>query len=64
MREAVKEFEGRMSVEIRKQEKLDKIEEKDLRREELLGKYTAKILYRWNDEKFEEEYLRKLERNW
>ena len=64
MREAVKEFEGRMSVEIRKQEKLDKIEEKDLRREELLGKHTAKILYRWNDEKFEEEYLRKLERNW
>ena len=60
----MKEFEGRMSVEIRKQEKLDKIEEKDLRREELLGKYTAKILYRWNDEKFEEEYLRKLERNW
>ena len=60
----MKEFEGRMSVEIRKQEKLDKIEEKDLRREELLGKHTAKILYRWNDEKFEEEYLRKLERNW
>jgi len=24
----------------------------------------AKILYRWDDGKFEEEYLRKLERNW
>jgi len=24
----------------------------------------AKILYRWNDGKFEEKYLKKLERNW
>jgi len=28
------------------------------------GKYMAKILYRWDDEKFKKEYLRKLERNW
>ena len=26
-------------------------------------KYTAKILYRWDKRKFENEYLRKLERN-
>lgn len=25
-------------------------------RSELLGKYTAKILFRWNDGKFEDEY--------
>jgi len=31
---------------------------------ELLGKYMAKLLYRWDDRKFEEEYLNKLERNW
>ena len=31
---------------------------------ELLGKYTAKLLYRWDDRKFEEEYLNKLEKNW
>ena len=31
---------------------------------ELLGKYTAKLLYGWNDQKFEEEYLNKLEKNW
>ena len=31
---------------------------------ELPGKYTAKVLYGWDDKKFEEEYLRKLERNW
>ena len=39
------------------------IEEKDFKRGELPGKYMAKMLYRWNDRKFEEEYLRKLERN-
>jgi len=31
---------------------------------ELLGKYMAKLLYRWDDQKFEEEYLNKLEKNW
>ena len=45
------------------QEKLDIAEERDFRREELPGKYMAKTLYRWDDGKFEEEYLRNLERN-
>ena len=31
---------------------------------ELLEKYTVKLLYGWDDRKFEEEYLTKLERNW
>ena len=39
------------------------VEEKDFRQGELLEKYTVKILYRWDDRKFEKEYLRKLERN-
>jgi len=39
-------------------------EERDFKREELLGKYIKKMLYSWNDRKFEDEYLRKLERNW
>jgi len=38
-------------------------EEGDFRRGELLRKYTAKILYKWDDRKFEEEYLRKLKRD-
>ena len=63
-REVVEEFERRMSAEIRKQEKFDRIEKKDFKRRELLGKYMAKMLYRWDDRKFEKEYLRKLERNW
>ena len=63
VRKAVEKFEGRMSTEIRKQEKLDRIEEKNFRREELPEKYMEKMLYEWDDGKFEEEYLRKLERN-
>ena len=31
---------------------------------DLPGRYMGKILYRWDDGKFEVEYLRKLERNW
>ena len=30
----------------------------------MLGKYTARILFRWDDKKFEDEYLKELERNW
>ena len=37
---------GRMSTEVRGQEKLNIVEERNFRREELLGKYTVKILYR------------------
>ena len=63
-RGALEEFEGKMNVEVRRQEKLDMMEKKNFRRGELPGKYTAKMLYGWDDRKFEEEYLRKLERNW
>ena len=38
-------------------------EKEEYRRMELPGKYTAKLLYGWDGEKFEEKYLRKLERN-
>ena len=31
---------------------------------ELPGKFMAKVLYGWDDQKFEEEYLNKLEKNW
>ena len=39
-------------------------EDEEYRRMELPGKYTAKLLYGWDDRKFEEEYLNKLEKNW
>jgi len=63
-KKVVAKFERRINTEVRQQEKLNMMEKRDFRREELLGKFMAKMLYRWDDRKFEEEYLRKLERNW
>ena len=62
--ETVEKFEERMNMEVRRQEKLDIAEERDFRRRELSGKFMAKMLYRWDNGKFEEEYLKKLERDW
>jgi len=41
----LEDFEGRIEVEIRRQEKLDRVEEQDFRRGELSGKFMAKMLY-------------------
>jgi len=57
--ELIEEFKQE-GVEVRRQER----EVEEYRRMELPGKYTAKLLYRWDDQKFEEEYLNKLEKNW
>jgi len=64
VKEVLVEFKGRMEAEVRKQERIDRAEERNFRREELLGKFTVMMLYGWDDGKFEEEYLKKLERNW
>ena len=53
-----------MNIEVRRQEKLDQAEEKDFRRGELPEKNMAKMLYKWDDRKFEKKYLKRLERNW
>ena len=52
------EFKGRLNVEVRRQER------EEYKRSKLPGKYTARLLYGWNNRKFEAEYLRKLERRW
>ena len=57
--ELIEEFEWE-EIEVRRQEE----EEDEYRRMEILGKYMAKILYGWDDCRFEEEYLNKLEGNW
>ena len=62
--ELIEGFKGRMNAEVRRQEKIDMAEERDFRRGELPEKFTVKMLYGWDDGKFEEEYLRKLEKNW
>ena len=59
----VAEFEGRINTKVRIQEKLDLAEERYFRRAKLPGKYTTKMLYRWDDEKFENKYLKKLEKS-
>ena len=56
--ELIEDFE-RGEVVVRRQVE----EEKEYKRMELPGKYTAKVLYEWDDQKFEEEYLNKLEGN-
>ena len=69
--EKIKEFEkGRFEEEIQrirmkkgKEMKLN-LEAEEFGRRELPGKYMAKLLYGWDDKKFDEEYLKKLEKNW
>ena len=70
VKELVDEFKGRLGAEVRRQEGIEerynvkmnpRVDE--FKRMELLEKYIAKLLYRWDDKKFEEEYLKKLERN-
>ena len=34
------------------------------KKSKLSGKYTAKLLFGWDNKKFKNEYLKKLERNW
>ena len=46
VKEVVAEFKEKLNTEVERQEKLDKIEERNFRRGELLEKYMAKILYR------------------
>jgi len=57
-KEFVDEFKVRLNVEVRRQEW------EEYKRSELPGRYTARLLYGWDDGKFEVEYLRKLEGNW
>ena len=40
------------------------LEVEKFKRRELPGRYRAKLLYGWDNKKFEEEYLKKLEKNW
>jgi len=43
--EALEEFKGRMSTKVRRQERIEMAEERDFRRGELPGKFTARMLY-------------------
>jgi len=62
-KEAIKEFEKeywRDMEDVARQER----EEGTFQRGELPGKFTAKMLYRWSDRQYDQEYWGRLERNW
>ena len=62
----IEEFEkGRFEEEIRRIREIKlNPETEEFKRGELSERYIAKLLYGWNDKKFDEEYLKKLEKNW
>ena len=39
-------------------------EEGTFRQEELPGRFTVRKLFRWSDKRYNQEYWRRLERNW
>ena len=53
--EAVEEYEKEYSKEGRRVKEENR---------EMPGRFTAKMLYGWDDGKFDREYLKKLEKNW
>ena len=66
-KELVDDFEGKLGTEVRQQvseKKERKVKREEYKKMELLEKYMAKLLYGWNNRKFKDEYLKKLERNW
>jgi len=71
MGEKIEEFEkGRFEEEIQRirmkkgKEMRLNLEAEEFKRGELPGRYTAKLLYGWDDKKFNEEYLKELQKNW
>ena len=66
--ELVKEFKKEIRkekirrVQMRKQKPLN-LETEVFKKSELVEKYIKKILFEWNSRKFEDEYLKKLERS-
>jgi len=39
-------------------------EAEEFKKSKLLGKYMVRILFRWDNKKFGNKYLKRLERNW
>ena len=69
--EKVEEFEkGRFEEKIRRirmkkgKEMRLNLEAEEFKRGELPRRYMAKLLYGWDNKKFDEEYLKKLQKNW
>jgi len=63
-KELVDNFEGRLGMEVRKQNMELNPRANEFKRMELSEKYMVKLSYGWDDKKLKEEYLMKLEKNW
>ena len=61
VREAVEDYEKEYEKIARR---IREEEDGAYSKSELPGRYTAKVLYGWDDGRFEKGYLEKLERNW
>jgi len=62
-KEVIEEFEKeywRDMEDVARQERKEGI----FQREELPGKFTAKMLYGWSNRQYDQEYWGRLERNW
>ena len=62
-KEAIEEFEKEYRQDIEDVARQE-CEETTFKREELPGKFTAKMLYRWSDKQYDQEYWGRMEKNW
>ena len=62
-KEAIKEFEKEYRRDMENMAQQEH-EEGTFQREELPGKFTAKMLYRWSDRRYDQKYWGRLEKNW
>ena len=63
--ELVEEFEKEYDREEEEEVRRQKAEEdKQTFSRELLGRYMAKLLYGWDNKKYNREYWRQMEGNW
>jgi len=61
-KEAIEEFEKEYRWDIEDVAQQER-EETTFKHEELPGKFTAKILYRWSDKRYDQEYWGRMEKN-
>jgi len=62
-KEAIKEFEKEYQQNM-KDVAWQECEETTFKYGELPGKFTAKMLYRWSNKRYDQEYWRRMEKNW
>jgi len=64
-KELVEEFEKEYSRDIREVRQQEKQkEEKDYWRESFLGRFVAKMLFGWNNRRYDRKYWDCMDRNW